>query len=68
MSRGRPRHQTSRRRTYSARQRDLRERRIHEHSDDYPATIESIAVEPDDAREFDLTPWAARLQARAGAA
>ena len=29
MSRGRSRHQASRRRMYSARQRDLRERRLH---------------------------------------
>jgi len=29
MSRGRSRHQASRRRMYSARQRDMRERRVH---------------------------------------
>lgn len=29
MSKGRPHHQASRRRMYSARQRDLRERRMH---------------------------------------
>ena len=53
MSRGRSRHQASRRRMYSARQRDLRERRLHatrQHDEPMDHEITAIEIEaaPDD--------------------
>lgn len=48
MSRGRSRHQASRRRMYSARQRDLRERRLHaaRESEEPPADdVTAIKIE-----------------------
>lgn len=68
MSRGRPRHQSSRRRMYSPRQRDLRERRIHQQVDEHPAGVEAASVEPDDGLEFESPSWGIRLSTRAGAA
>ena len=68
MSRGRPRHQSSRRRMYSPRQRDLRERRIHQQVDGRQAGAEAESVEPDDGLEFESPSWGIRLSARAGAA
>ncbi|MGZ8563486.1 MAG: hypothetical protein ACXWWU_07695 [Candidatus Limnocylindria bacterium] len=68
MSRGRPRHQSSRRRMYSPRQRDLRERRIHQRSEDHQLAIEVGAVDADDAQEFESPTWGMGLTARAGAA
>jgi hypothetical protein len=68
MSRGRPRHQSSRRRMYSPRQRDLRERRIHQHVEDHQAAIEVVSVDPDDGQEFESPTWGMRLTARASAA
>ena len=55
MSRGRSRHQASRRRMYSARQRDLRERRLHAFSarEDQPVD-EMTAIEIDDAPDTDV--------------
>lgn len=55
MSRGRSRHQASRRRMYSARQRDLRERRLHaaresEHAIDDDMT----AIQIDDTGDADV--------------
>lgn len=55
MSRGRSRHQASRRRMYSPRQRDLRERRLHAFStrEDIPAD-EMTAIEIDDTADTDV--------------
>ena len=55
MSRGRSRHQASRRRMYSARQRDLRERRLHAFSarEERPAD-EMTAIEIDDVADTDV--------------
>jgi hypothetical protein len=68
MSRGRPRHQSSRRRMYSPRQRDLRERRIHQPVDDHQAAVEAAPVDPDGGQEFESPSWGIRLTARASAA
>ena len=69
MSRGRPRHQSSRRRMYSPRQRDLRERRIHQRWDDLRDPVEASAAEADDGLEFESQrAWGSRLGARASAA
>ena len=69
MSRGRPRHQSSRRRMYSPRQRDLRERRIHQHWDDHRDPVETVATDPDGGLEFESrTAFGMRLGTRASAA
>lgn len=68
MSRGRPRHQSSRRRMYSTRQRDLRERRIHQRADEYPIAVEVAIVEADDVQEFESPSWGIHLPAPATAA
>ena len=69
MSRGRPRHQSSRRRMYSPRQRDLRERRIHQQVDDHHAAEQADSVDPADTMEFESSSaWSIRLNARASAA
>jgi len=50
MSRGRSRHQSSRRRMYSARQRDLRERRLHAaRESDEPLADDLAAIEIEDS-------------------
>ncbi len=68
MSRGRPRHQSSRRRMYSSRQRDLRERRAHREWDaPHPIDREGL-LETDEARELETPGWSIQLSARAGAA
>ena len=63
MSRGRPRHQSSRRRMYSPRQRDLRERRIHQHAEELEVAIEVAAADPDEGLEFESPRWAMHLAA-----
>jgi hypothetical protein len=68
MSRGRPRHQSSRRRMYSPRQRDVRERRIHQRDDDLRVAIEVVTVDPDDGQEFESPTWGMHLAAPASAA
>ena len=68
MSRGRPRHQSSRRRMYSPRQRDLRERRIHQHGQDYQVAIEVAPLDPDEGQEFESPSWDMRVTTRASAA
>ena len=69
MSRGRPRHQSSRRRMYSPRQRDLRERRIHQHWDVLADPVEVVATETDDGLEFESPRvWGSRMGVRASAA
>jgi hypothetical protein len=68
MSRGRPRHQSSRRRMYSPRQRDLNERR-HQHLEAFLVADEVETDDLDESVEFE-TPsgWGIQLSARAGAA
>ncbi|MEO8638280.1 MAG: hypothetical protein ABI458_00025 [Chloroflexota bacterium] len=69
MSRGRPRHQSSRRRMYSGRQRDVRERRSHQEWDAPGALEQDGKLESDDSRELDtLTGWSLQLNARPSAA
>ena len=69
MSRGRPRHQSSRRRMYSGRQRDLRERRSRQEWDAPDALGQETVLEVDDSRELEgPTSWSIQLNARASAA
>ena len=68
MSRGRPRHQSSRRRMYSPRQRDLRERRIHHRDEDEQVAIEVASIDPDDSAEFEAPSWGMPLTAPVRAA
>ena len=54
---------------YSPRQRDLRERRIHQQIDDVEAADQSARLDPDDAVEFESpSAWGTQLRARASAA
>ena len=54
MSKGRPRHQSSRRRMYSARQRDLRRRRQHAAPEEaYWLTDQVAAIEIEEGLEFE---------------
>jgi len=75
MSKGRPRHQASRRRTYSARQRELRDRRARIESQepepqDEPVWLtEPVAFEIEDGLDFEApTSWGIRLRGRPSAA
>ena len=69
MSRGRPRHQSNRRRMYSTRQRDLRERRSHQEWDAIGMTDQSATLDVEDSREVDAPAgWGMQLNARASAA
>jgi len=69
VSRGRPRHQSSRRRMYSTRQRDLRERRSHQEWDAIGLTEQSATLDVDDSPEADAPAgWGMQLNARASAA
>ncbi len=70
MSRGRPRHQASRRRTYSSRQRELRERHAQAIGWETLRPIDQAgSVELDDALDFDAaSSWPIRLSGRASAA
>ncbi len=68
MSRGRPRHQSSRRRMYSPRQRDLRERRIHQQVDEHQPRADAASIESDGGLELESPSWGIRLSARASAA
>jgi hypothetical protein len=68
MSRGRPRHQSSRRRSYSQRQREIRERQLRITIDARPFAEES-ASDREAGRDLEsLAPWHARLSGRASAA
>ena len=54
MSKGRSRHQASRRRMYSARQRDLRERRARAASEDrYWLSDQVAAIEVEEGLDFE---------------
>jgi hypothetical protein len=72
MSRGKSRHQASRRRTYSTRQREVRERRVHEAAREEPWLADSVAaieIEVEEGLDFESpTSWAVRLSGRANAA
>lgn len=70
MSRGRSHHQSSRRRNYSGRQRDLRERQLHDAADASPAANRRlVAFEVEDQADFDSpSAWQLRLTGRASAA
>lgn len=70
MSKGRSRHQSSRRRMYSARQRDLRERRLHAAGEEAHRLGDQVAaIEIEDGSDFDTsTSFAISLRRRATAA
>jgi len=70
MSRGRPRHQASRRRTYSSRQREVRERHAQVAGWENVRPIERAgSADLDESVEFDAAPsWPMRLSGRASAA
>jgi len=75
MSRGRPRHQASRRRTYSTRQRELRDRRTRLANEEptwqeEPVWLtEPVAFEIEDGLDFEApTSWGIRLRGRPSAA
>lgn len=72
MSRGRSRHQASRRRMYSTRQRELRERRLHDTNDEQSWLVDGVAaieIEIEEGLDFESpTSWAVRLSGRASAA
>jgi len=72
MSRGRSRHQASRRRMYSTRQRELRERRLRDAIDEQPLLADGVAaieIEIEEGLDFESpTSWAVRLSGRASAA
>jgi hypothetical protein len=53
---------------YSPRQRDLRERRIHQRPEDHQVAIEVASGDPDEGQDFDASPWVLHLTARASAA
>ena len=69
MSRGKPRHQASRRRTYSARQRDVRERRDRDHEGgEFWPTDTMTAFEIEESLDFESpTAWGVRLPGRTAA-
>jgi len=69
MSRGRSRHQSSRRRMYSARQRDLRERRLHAaRESDEPLADDLAAIEIEDSDADVAVPMSMPLRRGATAA
>lgn len=72
MSRGRSRHQASRRRMYSTRQRELRERRVRDANEEQPWLVDGVAaieIEVEEGLDFESpTSWAVRLSGRASAA
>jgi hypothetical protein len=69
MSRGRPRHQASRRRTYSVRQRELRDRRARLPGEEPVSLEESVSFEIEEGLDFESpTSWGVRLHGRPTAA
>jgi hypothetical protein len=69
MSRGRPRHQGSRRRAYSVRQREVRERRLRLAHGEADWRVGGItADDPETSHEADQPVWMLRLHGRASAA
>lgn len=69
MSRGRPRHQASRRRMYSARQRELRERRMRDvNQQQYWLSENAAAIEIEESLDFESpTSWAVQPPRRSAA-
>jgi hypothetical protein len=69
MSRGRPHHQASRRRMYSARQRELRERRMRDvDQQQYWLSDRVAAIEIEENLDFESpTSWAIQLPRRSAA-
>jgi hypothetical protein len=70
MSRGHARHQSSRRRMYSARQRELRERRTHAANEEsYWLSDRVAAIEIEEGLDFESpTSWGVSVPDRASAA
>ena len=70
MAKGRSRHQASRRRMYSARQRDLRERRLHAaREEDHWLSDQVAAIEIEEGLDFEApTTFGAAIRRRATAA
>ena len=70
MSKGRSRHQSSRRRMYSARQRELRERRSHAaREEQYWLSDDVAAIEIEESLDFEApTSFNVSLRRRATAA
>ena len=70
MSRGRPRHQASRRRMYSARQREVRERKDRAaQEEEYWLSDRVTAIEIEEGLDFESpTSWGVRPAGRANAA
>jgi hypothetical protein len=66
MSRGRPRHQASRRRLYSTRQREVRERRTREREvETFWLSDQAAAFEIEEGLDFEApTSWSIRLPGR----
>ncbi len=69
MSRGRPRHQASRRRLYSARQREVRERRARDlRQQEYWLSDQVAAIEIEEGLDFESpTSWSSRAAGRSAA-
>ncbi|HET6820794.1 MAG TPA: hypothetical protein VFH98_09595 [Candidatus Limnocylindria bacterium] len=69
MSRGRPRHQASRRRMYSARQRELRERRARDVEErQFWLSDRVAAIEIEEGLDFEApTSWSIQLPGRTAA-
>lgn len=69
MSRGRPRHHGSRRRAYSGRQREVRERQVRVTRHDEDGVVDDHAVfDIEPSTEAESQPWLLRLQGRPTAA
>jgi len=69
MSRGRPRHQGSRRRAYSVRQREVRERRVRLAHDDGEWMIDGLSVtDAEPPAETEEPSWIIRLHGTASPA
>ena len=74
MSRGRPRHHGSRRRAYSVRQREVRERRLRVAHDEATWKFDGMTVDAlgaddaDTSHEADQPVWTLRLHGRPSAA
>ncbi len=69
MSRGRPRHQASRRRMYSVRQREVRERRSREADEQqFWLSDQVAAIEIEEGLDFESpTSWSVQLPRRSAA-
>jgi hypothetical protein len=69
MSRGRPQHQASRRRLYSARQREVRERRERDlRQQEYWLSDQVAAIEIEEGLDFESpTSWSSRVTGRSAA-